>query len=87
MATALGNCKQRPRLNYAGACRGIAIKGKRDEKSVLDLVNPTSARGRCLSGLERFGYENSPLEKMAYEAEKLFRDGSTRFDPEKYVAQ
>jgi hypothetical protein len=23
-------------------------------------------------GLERFGYENSPLEKMAYEAEDLF---------------
>src|SRR4029077_3784155 len=51
------------------------------------LLGPASFLAAYADGLERFGYENSPLEKMAYEAEKLFRDGSTRFDPEKYVAQ
>jgi hypothetical protein len=51
------------------------------------LLGPDRFLAAYADGLERFGYENSPLEKMAYEAAKLFRDGSTRFDPEKYVAQ
>jgi hypothetical protein len=55
------------------------VHARRSFRGVAQLANA--------DGLERFGYENSPLEKMAYEAEKLFKDGSIRFDPEKYVAQ
>jgi hypothetical protein len=36
-------------------------------------------------GLERFGYENSPLEKVAYEAEDLFKRGRPVFDAERFV--
>jgi hypothetical protein len=36
-------------------------------------------------GLERFGYEHSPLEKMAYEAEDLFKRGRPVFDAERFV--
>jgi hypothetical protein len=36
-------------------------------------------------GLERFGYENSPLEKMAYEAEDLFKRGRPVFDAKRFV--
>ncbi len=36
-------------------------------------------------GLERFGYRNSPLEKMAYEAEDLFKRGRPVFDAERFV--
>jgi hypothetical protein len=36
-------------------------------------------------GLERFGYENSPLEKMAYEAEDLFKRERPVFDAERFV--
>jgi hypothetical protein len=37
-------------------------------------------------GLEGFGYGNSPLEKMAYEAEGLFKRGRPVFDAERFVA-
>ena len=37
-------------------------------------------------GLEAFGYRNSPLEKMAYDAQDLF-DRAERFDAEKLVAE
>ena len=30
-------------------------------------------------GLERFGYENSPLEKMAYEAEAIYSSVGARY--------
>jgi hypothetical protein len=36
--------------------------------------------------LERFGYRNSPLEVMAYEAEAAFAANDV-FDAEKMVAQ
>ena len=36
-------------------------------------------------GLEKFGYRNSPLEKMAYEAEDLFKRGRPVFDAERFV--
>ncbi len=37
-------------------------------------------------GLEAFGYRNSPLEKMAYDAQDSF-DRAERFDAEKLVAE
>ena len=39
------------------------------------------------SGLEAFGYRNSPLEKMAYEAQELFDHSAAVFDAEKLVGE
>jgi hypothetical protein len=39
------------------------------------------------NGLDEFGYENSPLEKMAYDAEASFRRSSPVFNAEKFVAE
>ena len=39
------------------------------------------------SGLEKFGYRDSPLEKMAYEAQELFERSGSVFDAEKFVEQ
>jgi hypothetical protein len=39
------------------------------------------------NGLDEFGYENSPLEKMAYDAEAAFKRSSPIFDAEKFVAE
>jgi hypothetical protein len=38
-------------------------------------------------GLERFGYRDSPLEKMAYDAQELFVRSRQVFDAEKLIAQ
>jgi hypothetical protein len=38
-------------------------------------------------GLEAFGYRNSPLEKMAYDAQDSFARSEPVFDAEKLVAQ
>ncbi len=38
-------------------------------------------------GLDEFGYENSPLEKMAYDAETLFKQSSAIFAAENFVAE
>ena len=38
-------------------------------------------------GLERFGYHDSPLEKMAYDAQELFARSGPVFDAEKLVEQ
>jgi hypothetical protein len=38
-------------------------------------------------GLENFGYRNSPLEKMAYDAQELFSPSMPIFDAEKLVEQ
>jgi hypothetical protein len=38
-------------------------------------------------GLETFGYRNSPLEKMAYDAQELFARSGPIFDAEAFVAQ
>ena len=38
-------------------------------------------------GLETFGYRNSPLEKMAYDAQELFARSAPIFDAEAFVAQ
>jgi hypothetical protein len=37
-------------------------------------------------GLERFGYRNSPLERMAYDAERRFSDSPEPFDLEQRVS-
>ena len=37
-------------------------------------------------GLEKFGYRDSPLEKMAYDAQDMFARGE-RFDAEEFVAE
>jgi hypothetical protein len=37
------------------------------------------------AGLETFGYRNSPLEKMAYDAQESFAQSTTIFDAEKMV--
>jgi hypothetical protein len=36
-------------------------------------------------GLEKFGYRDSPLEKMAYDAQELFDRSGPIFDAEKFV--
>jgi hypothetical protein len=38
-------------------------------------------------GLEKFGYRNSPLEKMAFDAQELFDRSGSVFDAEKFVEQ
>jgi hypothetical protein len=38
-------------------------------------------------GLEKFGYRNNPLEKMAYDAEELFARSAPVFDAEEFVAE
>jgi hypothetical protein len=37
-------------------------------------------------GLEKFGYRNSPLERMAYDAQKRFDRSTSVFDAEKFVS-
>ena len=39
------------------------------------------------NGLEEFGYKNSPLEKMAYDAEASFKRSFAIFDAEKFVSE
>jgi hypothetical protein len=38
-------------------------------------------------GLEAFGYRNSPLEKMTYDAQEIFDRPGPVFDVEKFVAK
>ena len=38
-------------------------------------------------GLEAFGYRNSPLEKIAYDAQELFDHSAAVFDAEKLVTE
>jgi len=37
-------------------------------------------------GLEKFGYHNSPLERMAYDAQERFDRSTAVFDAEKFVS-
>lgn len=50
------------------------------------LLGPERFLAAYANGLDEFGYENSPLEKMAYDAEALFKASSAIFDAEKFVA-
>jgi hypothetical protein len=51
------------------------------------LLGPESFLRAYANGLEEFGYENSPLEKIAYNAEDSFKRSSAIFDAEKFVAE
>ena len=51
------------------------------------LLGPEAFLSAYANGLDEFGYENSPLEKMAYDAEASFKRSSAIFDAEKFVAE
>ena len=51
------------------------------------LLVPEDFLAAYANGLDEFGYENSPLEKMAYDAEAAFKRPSPIFDAEKFVAE
>ena len=51
------------------------------------LLGPDRFLSLYASGLECFGYRQSPLEAMAYEAEKAFASSTAIFDVEKMVAE
>jgi hypothetical protein len=50
------------------------------------LLGPERFLVAYANGLDEFGYEKSPLEKMAYDAEAAFKRSSPTFDAEKFVA-
>lgn len=49
------------------------------------ILGPKTFVAAYADGLERFGYRNSPLEVMAYEAEARFEKSPEPFDVEKLV--
>jgi hypothetical protein len=51
------------------------------------LLGPERFLVAYANGLDEFGYENSPLERMAYDAEASFRRSSPVFNAEKFVAE
>jgi hypothetical protein len=51
------------------------------------LLGPAGFLAAYANGLDEFGYENNPLEKMAYDAEASFKRSSAVFDAEKFVAE
>jgi hypothetical protein len=51
------------------------------------LLGPEDFLAAYVNGVDEFGYENSPLEKMAYDAEAAFKRSSPIFDAEKFVAE
>src|SRR6516225_8278618 len=51
------------------------------------LLAPEGFLAAYANGLDEFGYENSPLEKMAYDAEAAFKQSFPIFDAEKFVAE
>ena len=50
-------------------------------------LGPEGFLAAYANGLDEFGYENSPLEKMAHDAEASFKRSSVIFDAEKFVAE
>jgi hypothetical protein len=51
------------------------------------LLGPEDFLAAYADGLDEFGYENSPLEKMAYNGEASFKRSFPIFDAEKFVAE
>ena len=49
------------------------------------LLGPQHFLAAYADGLERYGYRNSPLEAMAYNAADVFTKSSQLFDAEKHV--
>jgi hypothetical protein len=50
------------------------------------MLGPERFLAAYASGLERFGYLESPLEAMAYEAQRQFETSTIPFDAEKFVS-
>ena len=51
------------------------------------LLGPDRFLFSYANGLERFGYRQSPLEAMAYDAETAFASSTAIFNVEKMVAE
>ena len=51
------------------------------------VLGPERFLAAYASGLEAFGYRNSPLESVAYDAQALFYRSNQVFDAEKLVAE
>jgi hypothetical protein len=51
------------------------------------LLGPARFLATYVEGLEAWGYRNSPLEVMAYDAEDKFARATTVFDAERLVAE
>ncbi len=51
------------------------------------VLGPERFLAAYADGLETFGYRNSPLELMAYDAEAAFAQSTQIFDAEKLVAE
>jgi len=51
------------------------------------VLGPEGFLAAYANGLDEFGYENSPLEKMVYDAETSFKRSFAIFDAEKFVAE
>lgn len=50
------------------------------------MLGPERFLAAYVDGLEKFGYRDSPLEKMAYDAEKKFVESHNVFNAERLVA-
>jgi hypothetical protein len=59
-----------------------APKGKRTASSSGGLLGPEMFLALYGDGLERFGYRNSPLERMAYDLQGRFDREAQPFDAE-----
>jgi hypothetical protein len=51
------------------------------------LLGPADFLAAYANGLDEFGYKNSPLEKMAYDAEASFKRSFAIFDAGKFVTE
>ena len=51
------------------------------------VLGPENFIRSYADGLERFGYRNSPLEVMAYDAEKRFVTSTAGFDVEQFIVE
>jgi hypothetical protein len=51
------------------------------------VLGPERFLAAYADGLERFGYRNSPLEAMAYDAQAAFAGSTQAFNAEKLVAK
>ena len=51
------------------------------------LLGPEGFVAAYANGIDEYGYENSPLERMAYDAEAQFKRSSAIFDAEGFVAE
>jgi hypothetical protein len=64
-----------------------AGRGSLKSEAVWRLLGAEYFLAMYAGGLEKFGYRDSPLEKMAYEAQELFERSGSVFDAERFVEQ